>query len=96
MIWRIARTATRAGGQPSGTAWQWPGKLFLLFLILVLADLVRQIPMPALVAVMVMVSIGTFSWHSLRDLRVHPKSSSFVMLATVAVTVVMPTAGVSD
>jgi SulP family sulfate permease len=64
----------------------WAG-LFLLFLIVVLSDLVRQIPMPALVAVMVMVSIGTFSWKSLRDLRVHPKSSSVVMLATVAVTV---------
>ncbi|WP_137127042.1 SulP family inorganic anion transporter [Roseomonas sp. HF4] len=64
----------------------WAG-LFLLFLILVLADLVRQIPMPALVAVMIMVSIGTFSWQSIRDLRVHPKSSSVVMLATVAVTV---------
>jgi SulP family sulfate permease len=65
----------------------WAG-LFLLFLILVLADLVRQIPMAALVAVMIMVSIGTFSWKSLRDLRVHPRSSSIVMLATVAVTVV--------
>jgi SulP family sulfate permease len=65
----------------------WAG-LFLLFLILVLADLVRQIPMGALVAVMIMVSIGTFSWKSLSDLRVHPKSSSIVMLATVAVTVV--------
>jgi SulP family sulfate permease len=43
--------------------------------------------MPALVAVMIMVSIGTFSWKSLRDLKVHPKSSSIVMLATVAVTV---------
>ncbi len=64
----------------------WAG-LFLLFLILVLADLVRQIPMPALVAVMVMVSVGTFSWRSLRDLRVHPRSSSAVMLATVGVTV---------
>lgn len=64
----------------------WAG-LFLLFLILVLADLVRQIPMPALVAVMIMVSIGTFSWKSLTDLRVHPKESSVVMLATVAVTV---------
>ena len=64
----------------------WAG-LFLLFLILVLADLVRQIPMPALVAVMIMVSIGTFRWSSLRDLVVHPKSSSIVMLATVAVTV---------
>jgi SulP family sulfate permease len=65
----------------------WAG-LFLLFLILVLADLVRQIPMGALVAVMIMVSIGTFSWKSLGDLRVHPKESSVVMLATVAVTVV--------
>ena len=64
----------------------WAG-LFLLFLIVALADLVRQIPMPALVAVMIMVSIGTFSWRSLRDLRLHPKSSSVVMLATVAVTV---------
>jgi sulfate permease, SulP family len=60
---------------------------FLLFLILVLSDFVRQIPMPALVAVMVMVSIGTFRWSSLIDLRRHPKSSSIVMLATVAVTV---------
>jgi SulP family sulfate permease len=64
----------------------WAG-LFLLFLIVVLSDLVRQIPMPALVAVMIMVSIGTFSWKSLRDLAVHPRSSSVVMLATVAVTV---------
>jgi SulP family sulfate permease len=61
--------------------------VFLLFLIVVLGDLVRRIPMPALVAVMIMVSIGTFSWKSLADLRVHPKSSSIVMLATVAVTV---------
>jgi SulP family sulfate permease len=43
--------------------------------------------MAALVAVMIMVSIGTFSWGSLRDLRTHPKSSSFVMLSTVVVTV---------
>ncbi|MCB4824231.1 SulP family inorganic anion transporter [Roseicella aerolata] len=64
----------------------WAGG-FLLFLILVLGDMVRQIPMPALVAVMIMVSIGTFSWKSLTDLRLHPKSSSIVMLATVAVTV---------
>ena len=61
--------------------------LVLLFLILVLDDWVRQIPMPALVAVMIMVSIGTFSWSSIRDLRDHPKSSSVVMLATVVVTV---------
>jgi SulP family sulfate permease len=60
---------------------------FLLFLILVLDDLVRIIPMAALVAVMIMVSIGTFSWRSLLDLRRNPVSSSLVMLATV-VTVV--------
>jgi SulP family sulfate permease len=64
----------------------WAG-VFLLFLILVLGDLVRKIPMGALVAVMIMVSIGTFSWKSLKDMRVHPPSSSIVMLATVAVVV---------
>jgi sulfate permease, SulP family len=60
---------------------------FLLFLILVLGDLVRQIPMAALVAVMIMVSIGTFSWSSIKNLTVHPKSSSLVMIATVVVVV---------
>ncbi|MGB0659355.1 MAG: SulP family inorganic anion transporter [Mangrovicoccus sp.] len=61
--------------------------VFLLFLIVVLGDLVRQIPMPALVAIMIMVSIGTFSWSSIKTLREHPTSSSVVMLATVIVTV---------
>ncbi len=61
--------------------------VFLLFLLLVLGDWVRQIPMPALVAVMIMVSIGTFSWTSISNLRVHPKSTSIVMLGTVIVTV---------
>jgi SulP family sulfate permease len=59
----------------------------LLVLVVFLGDWVRQIPMAALVAVMIMVSIGTFSWASLRNLRDHPPSSSVVMLATVAVTV---------
>ena len=60
---------------------------FLLFLLLVLGDIVGLIPMPALVAIMIMVSIGTFSWSSLNDLRKHPRRSSLVMLATV-ITVV--------
>ncbi|MDQ1198397.1 SulP family inorganic anion transporter [Agrobacterium sp. SORGH_AS 787] len=60
---------------------------FLLFLIVVLGDLVRIIPMAALVAVMIMVSVGTFSWRSILELRRNPLSSSVVMLATV-VTVV--------
>jgi len=60
---------------------------FLLFLLMVLGDIVGLIPMPALVAIMIMVSIGTFSWSSFNDLRKHPRRSSIVMLATV-VTVV--------
>lgn len=60
---------------------------FLLFLIVVLDDLVRIIPMAALVAIMIMVSIGTFSWRSILDIRRNPWQSSVVMLATV-VTVV--------
>ena len=55
----------------------------LLFMILVLGDLVASIPMAALVAVMIMVSVGTFSWASLKNLREHPASSSVVMVATV-------------
>ena len=61
--------------------------VFLLILVVFLGDWVKQIPMAALVAVMIMVSIGTFSWSSLRLLRSHPKSSSTVMLATTLVTV---------
>ena len=61
--------------------------VFLLFLIVVLGDWVKQIPMPALVAIMIMVSIGTFSWSSIKDIREHPRSSSIVMLSTVVVTV---------
>lgn len=57
--------------------------VLLLFMILVLGDLVSRIPMPALVAIMIMVSIGTFSWSSIKNLRDHPRSSSIVMLATV-------------
>jgi SulP family sulfate permease len=57
--------------------------VLLLFLIVVLGPWVKQIPMPALVAIMIMVSIGTFSWVSIRNLRTHPRSSSAVMLATV-------------
>lgn len=60
---------------------------FLLFLIVVLGPLVAQIPMAALVAVMIMVSIGTFSWRSIRDIRHHPWQSSVVMVATVVVVV---------
>src|SRR5690606_6179788 len=60
---------------------------FLLFLLLVLGDWVGLIPMPALVAIMIMVSIGTFSWSSLRDLARHPRRSSVVMLATVLTVV---------
>jgi SulP family sulfate permease len=59
----------------------------LLILVVFLGDWVSRIPMAALVAVMIMVSIGTFNWGSIRNLREHPKSSSVVMLATVVVTV---------
>jgi sulfate permease, SulP family len=59
----------------------------LLFMILVLGGWVRQIPMAALVAIMIMVSIGTFSWSSIRNLRTHPRSSSIVMLSVVALVV---------
>ena len=60
---------------------------FLMFLIIVLGDIVMMIPMAALVGVMIMVSIGTFDWQSLVDMRRIPLSDTVVMVATVAVTV---------
>lgn len=59
----------------------------LLMMVVFLSDWVSQIPMAALVAVMIMVSIGTFSWESIRDLKKHPMSTNIVMVATVIVTV---------
>ena len=59
----------------------------LLLMVVFLSDWVSQIPMAALVAVMIMVSIGTFSWDSLRNLRKFPLSTNIVMVATVVVVV---------
>lgn len=61
--------------------------VFLLLMVVFLGDWVSRIPMAALVAVMIMVSIGTFNWGSIKNLREHPKSSSVVMISTVVVTV---------
>ena len=61
--------------------------VFLLILMVLLRPFVARVPVAALVAIMIMVSISTFSWASIRDLARHPRVSSLVMLATVAVTV---------
>jgi SulP family sulfate permease len=61
--------------------------VFLLVCILLLGQWVARIPMAALVAVMFMVSISTFSWNSIRNIRLIPKSETAVMLTTVMVTV---------
>lgn len=60
----------------------------LMFLIIVLGDLVVQIPMPVLVGIMIMVSIGTFDWGSFTYIRKAPRADAFVMVATVAIVVV--------
>ncbi|CAG4885725.1 SulP family inorganic anion transporter [Paraburkholderia gardini] len=75
----------RSGGR--GRLSTFVAGAFLLVLVVFLGPWVKQIPMAALVAVMIMVSISTFNWRSIRNLRTHPKSSSIVMLATVAVVV---------
>ncbi|WP_025782861.1 SulP family inorganic anion transporter [Sporosarcina sp. D27] len=60
---------------------------FLMFLIIVLGDLVVQIPMPVLVGIMIMVSIGTFDWSSFSYIRKAPKGDALVMLTTVIIVV---------
>lgn len=59
----------------------------LILMVVFLSDWVSKIPMAALVAVMIMVSIGTFSWQSIKDLKTHPMSTNIVMIATVVVVV---------
>ena len=63
--------------------------VFLLILVVGLGDVVARIPMAALVAVMIMVSVGTMDWHSVnpRTLRAMPLSATTIMAVTVAVTV---------
>ncbi|TNE79807.1 MAG: SulP family inorganic anion transporter [Gammaproteobacteria bacterium] len=61
--------------------------VFLIIMVVFLGPWISQIPMAALVAVMIMVSIGTFSWQSIVDLKKHPLSTNLVMVATVVVVV---------
>lgn len=75
----------KSGGR--GRLSSFTAGLALLLLLVLLNPWVKQIPMPALVAIMIMVSIGTFSWTSIKNLRIHPKSTSLVMIATVIVVV---------
>ena len=60
----------------------------LLLIMVVLDAWLALIPMAALVAVMIMVSIGTFSWQSVTKFHTMPITYNLVMLATV-ITVVM-------
>ena len=60
---------------------------FLLIMVVFLSDIISIIPMAALVAVMIMVSIGTFDWGSIKRLKTLPLSTNLVMLTTVVVTV---------
>jgi sulfate permease, SulP family len=59
----------------------------LLLLVVFLQDWVSKIPMAALVAVMTMVSIGTFNWDSVKNLKSYPLSTNIVMISTVVVVV---------
>jgi SulP family sulfate permease len=60
---------------------------FLMFLIVVLGDIVVRIPMAALAGVMIMVSISTFDWNSLKTIHLLPRTDAFVMIATVLTVV---------
>ncbi|MEC5425948.1 SulP family inorganic anion transporter [Virgibacillus sp. C22-A2] len=62
--------------------------VFLMFLIVVLGNIVVQIPMAALAGVMIMVSISTFDWNSLRTLHLIPRSDAVVMVVTVLTVVI--------
>ncbi|MGM0899693.1 MAG: SulP family inorganic anion transporter [Bacillota bacterium] len=61
--------------------------VFLMLLIVVLGDIVVRIPMAALAGVMIMVSISTFDWNSIKTLNLLPRTDAFVMIVTVLTVV---------
>ena len=78
---KIGRARTRISTTMAG--------LFLLALVTGLSSVLRQIPMVALAAVMMVVAVSTVDWHSVRPatLRRMPLPETSVMLVTVAVVV---------
>ncbi|MEW9672781.1 SulP family inorganic anion transporter [Ammoniphilus sp. 3BR4] len=75
----------KSGGQ--GRLSSLVAGVFLMFLIVILGDIVIQIPMAALAGVMIMVSISTFDWNSIKTLHLLPRTDAVVMIVTV-ITVV--------
>ncbi len=84
----IGQSMINVGNGGRGRLSTFVAGAFLLVLILVLQPLLVQIPMAALVAVMIVVSVSTFDWSSLRTLTVFPRGEGIVMVATVLTTVV--------
>lgn len=75
----------KSGGR--GRLSSFAAGVYLLVMVVFLGDWLKEIPMAALVAVMIMVAIGTFSWSSIKDLKKHPLSTNIVMVSTVAIVV---------
>lgn len=75
----------KSGGR--GRLSMFASGVVLILMVVFLSDWVSKIPMAALVAVMIMVAIGTFSWQSIKDVKEHPMSTNIVMIATVVVVV---------
>lgn len=75
----------KSGGR--GRLSSFAAGVYLLVMVVFLGEWLKLIPMAALVAVMIMVAIGTFSWDSIRNLKHHPMSTNLVMVATVVVVV---------
>lgn len=61
----------------------------ILFIILVASPIIEQIPMAALVGVMMMVAIGTFEWVSFRIINKMPRHDILIGMLVAAITVVL-------
>ncbi|MDK9861240.1 SulP family inorganic anion transporter [Staphylococcus equorum] len=59
--------------------------IVLIFMIIVLGNIVVQIPMPILAGIMVMVSVGTVDWNSFKYIKKAPKTDAIVMIITVII-----------
>ncbi len=61
----------------------------LLLFIMFGSGIIEQVPMAALTGLMIMVSIGTFEWVSVKILNKYPKSDIIVMVLVMLITVIL-------
>lgn len=85
----VAQTLVNIGSGARSRLSAIIGAVTILLIILVGGPVIEQIPMAALVGVMMMVAIGTFEWVSIRIINKMPRHDIFVGILVALITIVL-------